>query len=213
MQIFRVLRRWTARFFRTETLILSNFQRNRALLEPAGQISGKSQYKMYGIALSCVDGFVYCKINSFYRNCDKLAPKLCIIPDIYLKTLSNVDLRKRFYGIFHIIWKCVPDGLPSFKMEEKPWKRLSRKILWSNSLLALNYNNFALQYQSRKQASPNEYHTHWQLQCENSKETAKISGKNQSIPTMNIPGEDVHYWWVVYSFLVSRVLIPGENVR
>ena len=29
------------------------------------------------------------------------------------------NLGKQFYGIFHIIWMCIPDGLPSFKTAEK----------------------------------------------------------------------------------------------
>ena len=47
---FRVLRRWTDRFFRTETPDFVKF------FTKSSNPPGKSPYKMYGIAPSCVDG-------------------------------------------------------------------------------------------------------------------------------------------------------------
>ena len=61
-------------------------------------------------------------INSFYRICDKLGTKWCIILDIYLKALSSVDFRKQFYGIFHITWTCVPAGCSDSRWRSKTMK-------------------------------------------------------------------------------------------
>ena len=60
-----------------------------------------------------------------------------MIPDIYLKILSSIDLRKQFYGSFHIIWMCVPAGMPWFKMVENTMKRLILLLSSADSSISL----------------------------------------------------------------------------
>ena len=72
-----VLTKLTARFFRTEETP-DSVKLSSRFCHP----HGKTQYKMYGIAPSCVDVLFCCSLiqpqvnkNSFYIICDKLATK------------------------------------------------------------------------------------------------------------------------------------------